>query len=274
MIIISYLSSSKGELDRMSLVCKSWLPLCRFHLFNEVIYQDTFAAFLVASPHAIRYVAPHVRKVTFRGHYSTFQQDCDHRRSFFRLTRVNHIQIEHFSINDDIFQSISQILAISKVSAINLRSLHFASFGNFAKLIERVDTSLRSLSIDGVSWDPIPRVSADLTHSERVPVGPSSLQIISVKFSNTRIFLNWLAYGVPSTGIVPHEQLGSRRNFPKLSRLCITDILAEEASTVGIFLSGAGDSLEHVELGVAAHDLRSKNTDCEYCYWDAPFEGN
>ncbi|KAF8970215.1 hypothetical protein BDZ97DRAFT_1725414 [Flammula alnicola] len=258
-IILGNFCTSKQGLSSFSLVCKSWLSLCRDYLFAEVNYHADFARLLASSTHAALTIGPHIRKVTLKG--PVLDHEMKHRilDSILCLPGLTALHVERFGW-DSTISLPSESPSFQRLFILNLRSTNFPSFAALAEFLD-LFSALQELSLDDVSWEALGCLSAEKEFTEGTTLKPSSLKKLRSMFCHNRILLNWLSYGVVSDGAVMEGDAKNRRSFPHLVSLSLPDILPGEADILGVFLAILGESLETVEVGILVHNFDTRNHD-------------
>ncbi|KIM42336.1 hypothetical protein M413DRAFT_409612 [Hebeloma cylindrosporum] len=261
-MILDNFHQSKQDLSTCSVVCKAWLPVCRYHLFAAVSYHAEFAHLLASSTHASLTISPYIRTITLKGPLAQHKENNLLIDSILSLPSVTSLQIERIvwirvcmKLPSSFTLALSGSSATLALLSLNLRQVNFPSCSALADFLG-LFTSLQNLTLENVSWDGVGSKSG-----ERVPfLSSSSLKILRVIFSNNRIILNWLHHGIVSDAILERET-ACHRSFPHLKMLSFSDILPREADIMGAFLDSLGDSLEHLEAGILIQDLDGRNND-------------
>ncbi|KAF8899766.1 hypothetical protein CPB84DRAFT_1730771 [Gymnopilus junonius] len=259
-MILDNIRDSKFHLSNCSLVCGSWLHLCRYHLFNEVNFRSDFARFLSSSPHAAHTVAPYIRKVVIKGNM-TVRGDGDFLiKSAFQLPVLRSLHVARFS-----WECIKSPLdlalgtpAVIQLSVLQLQSVSFASFKILADFFDSLSV-LQDLSLDNISWDALGCNSTeDRCFQDHAPK-QSSFKKLHLASCHNIVVLNWLLYGIVSD--MPIEDTNSCRQFPRLVALSFPDILPAEANTFGTFLFSLGETLQHLDLGILVQSNDGRSLD-------------
>ncbi|KDR72589.1 hypothetical protein GALMADRAFT_126194 [Galerina marginata CBS 339.88] len=259
-LILDNIHDSKEDLSNCSVVCKSWLPASRYHLFGEVHFRPDLAQLISSSTHAATTIAPYIRKVTIQGNLIVQEKKDSVLKSILRLPKLTSLRVEKFAWVG--FQVPVALAADARQSVrllkLELRSVHFPSFEILAEFLD-LFSALQELSLDNVSWDRLGCILAE--GSVRNPVlKPSSLTKLHVTSCHNVAVLNWLQYGLISD-VVTDGDTKYHRLFPRLVVLSLPDILPGEAKTLGVLLSTLGETLEHLDAGILVSD--SKNLDIE-----------
>lgn len=262
-MILDNFHQSKQDLSMCSVVCKAWLPVCRYHLFAVVNYHAEFAHLLTSSTHASLTISPYIRTITLKGPLLQHQENNLLIDSILSLPRVTSLQIEKIGWDSVCMPGppsrfTPALLGSSTPHALlslNLRQVNLPSFSGLADFLG-LFTSLQSLTLEDVSWDVIGCRSGE----GATFVSSASLKNLRVIFSNNRIILNWLHHGIVS-GAILESGTTYRRSFPHLTVLSFSDILPGEADILGAFVDSLGDSLECLEVGILIQDLDGRNTD-------------
>lgn len=263
--ILDSLHDSKKDLSTCSIVCKSWLPTCRFHLFSEVIYNPEFARFLNSSMHALNSIAPYIKQVFMKGPFS--QEDETYIvHSILRLQRVFKLHIQAFNWeSDEASNSTSFISSIPKtifshlLTSLTLRLIIFPSFTVLTALLDAF-VVLQELSFFDVTWGTHHILGGNASNQSTV-LKQSTLKKLCIESCNNRRLLNWLLYGVMSEATFPNMNDGEqpRRSFPHLVALTIHDILPGEKDILTGFMATLGESLEHLEVGFLPYKSDNRN---------------
>ena len=270
--ILDNLHDSKKDLSTCSIVCKSWLPTCRFHLFAGVIYNPEFARFLDSSKHALKTIAPYIKQVIMKGPFSQKDETYISAHSTLRLERVFKLHIQSFNWESDeatsfIF-SIPDTIFSHNLSSLTLRFIIFPSFTVFTALLDAF-VVLQELSIFDVTWGARHNLGAS---NQSIVLKQSSLKKLCIESCNNRQFLNWLLYGVISEATFPNMNDGEQpfRSFPYLVALTIHDILPGEGDILTGFMVALGESLEYLEVGFLPHKTDNRNVN-ESMLWFQQF---
>jgi hypothetical protein len=264
--ILDNLHDSKKDLSTCSIVCKSWLPTCRFHLFSEVIYNPEFARFLDSSMHALNSIAPYIKHVIMRGPFSPKDETYISAHSILRLERVFKLHIQTFDWeSDEALNSTSFIFSIPEtifshhLTSLNLRFIIFPSFTVLTALLDAFAV-LQELSISDVTWGAHHNLGGNGSNQSTV-LKQSTLKKLCIESCNNRGLLNWLLYGAMSGATFPDLNDGDqpRRSFPYLVALTIHDILPGEWDILTEFMAALGESLEHLEVGFLPYKFDNRN---------------
>ncbi|KAF8801108.1 hypothetical protein BYT27DRAFT_7198706 [Phlegmacium glaucopus] len=265
--ILDHLHDSKKDLSVCSVVCKSWLPTCRFHLFAEVIYNPEFARFLDSSTHALNSITPYIKQVTMKGPFSQKDESyiSSHSISRFKLEGVVKLHIETFNWEsvESLNSTSSSFLIPETIFSHQLASLtlRFINFPSFAILTTFLDSFvvLQELSIFDVTWGAHHSLGGNASKESAV-MKQSNLKKLYIERCNNQVLLNWLRFGVMSeatfqnlNGEQPH------RSFPHLVTLSIYDILPGEGGMLSGFMSALGASLEYLEVGFLPYSFDYRN---------------
>ena len=261
-MILDNFHQSKQDLSTCSVVCKAWLPVCRYHLFAVVKYHAEFAYLLASSTHASLTISPYIRTITLKGPLPQHQENNLLIDSILSLPRVTSLQIEKIGWDSVCVKPPSYFTlglwgpsTPRALLSLNLRQVNLPSFSELADFLG-LFTSLQNLTLEDVSWDGVGCRSGE----GATFVSSSSLKNLRVTFSNNRIILNWLYHGIVSNAMV-ESGTTEPRSFPHLTMLSFSDILPGEADILGAFLDSLGDSLECLEVGILIQDLDGRNTD-------------
>lgn len=249
-MILNNIRHSKIHLSNCSLVCKSWLHLCRYHLFSEVTFRGDFARFLSSSPHTRLTIAPYIRKVVIKSNL-TDQEDKDFLiQSAFRLPMLRSLHVERFSW-EGMQSPLDLALGTPSLRQLSIFALHSVSFTSFKILTDLFDSlfALRDLSLDNVSWDTLGCGPAEDRCFQGSTPNQLSLEKLHLASCHNMVVLNWLLYGIISDSYI-EVHTDSHRPFPHLVALSFTDILPTEVKVLGTFLASLGETLEHLDLGI------------------------
>jgi hypothetical protein len=265
--ILDNLHDSKKDLSTCSIVCKSWLPTCRFHLFAEVIYNPEFARFLDSSMHAFNSIAPYIKQVTMKGPFSQEDELYVSAYSILRLERVFKLHIQTFNWeSDEALNSTSFIFSIPEIifsHHLTSLTLRFIIFPSFTVLTALLDTfvALQELSIFDVTWGGAHHNLGGNASNQSTILKQSTLKKLCIENCNNRRLLNWLLYGVMLEATFPNMNDGEQpcRSFPYLVALTIHDILPGEGDILTGFMAALGESLEHLEVGFLPYKSDNRN---------------
>ena len=255
--ILDNLHDSKKDLSTCSIVCKSWLPTCRFHLFAEVIYNPEFAGFLDSSMHALNSIAPYIKQVIMKGPFSQKDESFISAHSTLRLEKVFKLHIQSFNWESD--QATSFIFSMPEtifsphLTSLTLQFIIFPSFTVLTSLLDAF-VVLQELSIFDVTW------GAHNASNQSTVLKQSALKKLCIKSCNNRRLLNWLLYGVLSEATFLNINDGEQphRSFPFLVTLTIHDILPGEGDILTKFMAALGKSLEHLEVGFLPYRVNNR----------------
>ncbi|KAF8157010.1 hypothetical protein B0H34DRAFT_711615 [Crassisporium funariophilum] len=261
--ILDNLHDSKRDLSVCSTVCRSWLPTCRYHLFAEVAYQPDFAQLLYTSTHAAETIAPHIRKIIFKGPLSQYTDKNVLYRSFLHLNRLTKLYLERISWESMDPLTLTPFTApklatASNLAVLDLKYIHFPSFAVLAEFLDSF-LALQELSVESVTWDCIGSISAGSASPVAAILPPSSLKKLHIAFCHNRVVLNWLRYGVTSD--IVQDDKAPQRLFPRLAALSLPDILPGDAEIVGAFLVALGECLECLEVGFLLNEHAGRDSD-------------
>lgn len=262
--ILDNLHDSREDLSVCSIVCKSWLPTCRFHLFAEVIYSPEFARFLDSSTHVLNSIAPYIKQITVKGPFSQKDKSYILSHSISRLEGVVKLHIEAFnweSVEPLNSTSFSFLIPETKISQqLTSLTLRFINFPSFTVLTAFLDAFvvLQELSIVDVTWGAHHSLGGNASKRWTV-LKQSNLKKLYIERCNNQALLNWLRYGVMSFQNLNDEQ--PHRSFPHLVTLSIYDILPGERGMLSGFMSALGENLEHIEVGFLPCNLDYRNVD-------------
>ena len=264
--ILDNLHDSKKDLSTCSIVCKSWLPTCRFHLFAEVIYSPEFARFLNSSMHALNSIAPYIKQVIMKGPFSQEDETYISAHSILRLERVFKLHIHTFNWESDealnstsFISSIPETIFSHHLTSLTLRFIIFPSFTVLTALLDAFIV-LQELSIFDVTWGAHHILGGNASDQSTV-LKQSTLKKLCIESCNNRRLLNWLLYGITSEATFLNMNDGeqSRRSFPYLAALTIHDILPGEGDILTGFMATLGESLEHLEVGFLPYKSDNRN---------------
>jgi hypothetical protein len=264
--ILDSLHDSKKDLSTCSIVCKSWLPTCRYHLFAEVIYNPKFARFLDSSMHALNSIAPYIKQVIMKGPFSQEDETYISVHSILRLERVFKLHIQAFNWeSDEALNSTSFISSIPKtifshrLTSLTLRFIIFPSFTVLTAFLDAF-VVLQELSFFDVTWGAHHILGGNASNQSTV-LKQSTLKKLCIESCNNRRLLNWLLCGVMSEAPFPNMNDGEqpRRSFPHLVALTIYDILPGERDILTGFMATLGESLEHLEVGFLPYKSDNRN---------------
>lgn len=261
-IIINNLHNSKADLITSSTVCKLWLSLSWYHLFGEVNYRPDFAKHLATSTHAMSAIAPYIRKVGLKGPVSGYGEMNILAESILCLPSLRELHIERASWdklgeNMTFPHPTSVDSAFHRITRIFFKSVRFSSFSTLSYFLD-LFSALEELCLENVSWDDLGTASDGVVGAAKSK--HSSLKKLRITFCHNRVVLNWLHYGVISdTSQGPSTILNSRQ-YPRLRRLSLPDVLPGESDILGTFLAGLGESLENLEVGILVDSLDVRTT--------------
>ena len=264
--ILDNLHDSKKDLSTCSIVCKSWLPTCRFHLFAEVVYNPEFARFFDSSMHALNSIAPYIKQVIMKGPFSQKDETYISPHSILRLGTVFKLHIQTFNWeNHEALYSTSFIFSMPEtifshhLTSLTLRFIIFPSFTVLTALLDAF-VVLQELSIFDVTWGAHHNSGGNASNQSTV-LKQSTLKKLCIESCNNRGLLNWLLYGVMSEATFPNLNQGEQphRSFPYLVALTIHDILPGEGDILTGFMAALGESLEHLEVGFLPYNNRNIN---------------
>ena len=264
--ILDNLHDSKKDLSTCSIVCKSWLPTCRFHLFAQVVYNPEFARFLDSSTHALNSIAPYIKQVIMKGPFSQNDESFISAPSTLRLERVFKLHIQSFNWDsDEALNSTSFIFSIPEtifshhLTSLTLRFIIFPSFTILTALLDAF-VVLQELSIFDVTWGAHLSLGGKVSNRSTV-LKQSTLKKLCIESCNNRRLLNWLLYGVMSEAVFPNMNDGEQpcRSFPYLVALTIHDILPGEGDILTGFMAALSESLEHLEVGFLPYKSDNRN---------------
>ncbi|TFK41619.1 hypothetical protein BDQ12DRAFT_646138 [Crucibulum laeve] len=248
--ILAKLYSSKSALSASSLVCRSWLPVCRFHLFSDVTLSSAFFDFLVSSPHAMLTVTRYIRNATFRGSWCATITTPSAKSLLVHLESLVQLRLETWSWDGRGWLGVA-MFAIPKgqfakqLTTLDLRRVHFSSFAVFTHFIGGF-FMLKDLGLDNVSWD---HEMGKFRRSSLSPATPvfQQLKKLCIKSCLYTPILSWLSSLSPGFSEAVTDHVPSTR-IP-LEELSLPDILPGEVGFIGRFLRSLGPSLNHLEIG-------------------------
>jgi hypothetical protein len=222
--IIDQLHDDISALKSCSLVCRPWLPPCRRYLLADIPCSghrlpEFFDLLKKPSSSFSRYT----RRLFIHGNYilaPTVPSECPQ----LQITSLflYNIEAKHIPANLPLIFSAVTILELDRVFGLTLADLAriFCSFPCLQTF--SFNDGLRR----GEKYE-IPESNLDL---------PTNLQSMSVCCKELKTFLGWFL---------------SRKNIPRLTTLRLHFV---ERSDIGAFprlLQALGDSLEHLDLGLA-----------------------
>jgi hypothetical protein len=256
-----------STLTTCSLVCKSWLPSSRYHLFHEFNITPDFVKSMRSSLHAMETVAPYIRNVGLCGAWMAEEQyDFDSVMSFLlELDNVQGLYMETWSW--DVLNSATSDFLIKakgnffhKIKKLHLKYAHFPSLSLLVQFICAFPM-MEDLSLDNVTWDhelhPLssslpPLLVNDTTVKVRErDVHPIHLTTLYVRSCPVKPILSWLFNGAWDELIGPIQD----QPIPPIRILSLPEILSDETNMVAAILTALGPSLQHVELGFMARRL-------------------
>jgi hypothetical protein len=256
--IIDHLHSFKHSLSACSIVCQSWFPASRYHLFLDVNLSPNLVRFLLSAPHAMETITPYLRDVTLGGAWIWEQRsEFDVVISLLlNLENSRGLHLETWSW--DYLSNVSKDLLLrsagpffENITDISLKYICFPSFSMLLEFIGRFPM-LRTLSFDNVTWNfdedrHSPQTSGETQTRFLRPLGLTKLYVRSCLVEP---ILSWL-FGDD----LIHDLNGQESLKPAVRVLYLPEILPRELDIVRRVLRGLGSFLQHVELGILAHDL-------------------
>lgn len=259
-VILDHLHTSKQDLSACSLVCRSWLPVCRYHLFGEMNYSADLARVIERSTHAHSAIVPYIRKVTIQG-FNPLSNATKEKRMIFilNLPNLHHLHIEKCDWSRWGFPTSLSLdtPSVCRLSTLHLRSVHFPSFATLANFLDQFIT-LQNLSLDSLSWNELTYNSGQYGFLRTSVLKPSTLRKLHIVFCHNIVVLNWLQYGVISDGVLGGDLI-QHRIFSHLVSVVVPDIQPTEATTFRAFIVTLGEPLEHLEMGILLQDHGGPN---------------
>ncbi|TFK71883.1 hypothetical protein BDN72DRAFT_837018 [Pluteus cervinus] len=256
--ILDELHDSKPSLSLCSVVCKSWFPRCRYHLFSDVRLTEKFVRSVESSPNAKRSIEPYIRSVALGGGWAREELDWDKIVSFFQgLQRVDRLELETWSWSYLSASSARVLLSgmgsiFQTIRTLKLTYIRFTSFQKLVSFVGRF-SRLEDLMLDNVSWDQEEESQdTNIESLEAPPFGPPrQLRRISIRASPNRALLLWLLFAKDRNQDAS-SRMGHEHALP-LRTLILPEILPSESALVARLLQASGSSLEHLELGFLTH---------------------
>ena len=242
--IIDHLHSFKHSLATCSIVCQSWFPASRYHLFLDINLSPNLVHFLHSSPHAMETITPYIHNVTLGGAWLLEQRsEFDTTISLLlMLDNVRGLSLETWCW--DFLSNASKNLLLRSqgtfswnVTDINMRYIRFPSFSTLVEFIGKFPM-LRTLSLDNVTWnfDNECHISGE---PQVCSFRPLHLIKLYVQSCFVEPILSWL-FGDAFTHNAP---------TPPIRVLALPETLPGELDIVGNVLRILGSNLQHVELG-------------------------
>ncbi|KAG6865439.1 hypothetical protein C0991_002515 [Blastosporella zonata] len=255
--IIDNLYSHKPTLLICSIVCKSWLPRCRYYLFSTVDLTPKLVKFLTSSPHSLNTIVPYIKDAFLGGAWLPAQrEEYDQVISLvLNLDGVRGLSIETWSW--DFISPISKGLILNangiifqNITRLHLQYLRFPSFDVLATAISSF-SNIEDLSFDNVTWD-------QCEHQISSPILFPQLKKLHIRSSLVQPILGWLFGSMITTAQALHS-------------LSLPELLSSDIHVVGHLLRTLGPSLRHFEVGFLVHnydnqDMRNLSDAIDFSY--------
>lgn len=250
--IIDYLHDDKASLAACGLICRTWLPSSRYHLFSNITLSiNSIRSFAELLQNPFNNVALMVRHLTVAPHPAPYGASVDEKRRaqsaaiFGILPRVttylhaikslglHDLDLTSYACPPEILQFI--LSNLSGVEELELSSLKVCGLQDAIDIICAFPL-LRSLSLDAFGWDTRdqllhlsnPSYSSTSRYQQRPPFTVNSIDLASAP---PREFIDWLLNPVPSIRTV--------RCIPCAYR---------EVEYPSLILSRAGASVQEIEV--------------------------
>ncbi|KAG6836722.1 hypothetical protein H0H93_004566 [Arthromyces matolae] len=230
--ILDYLWNHGPTLSSCSIVCKAWLPCCRYHLFGDVNLTPEFAKFFTQG---LGSISPYIRNVAIR---SLSHKDEYDEVIFFllKLDGIRGLSFEDWSWDllgptskDSLLNTKAPIF--DNLTKLHLRSLQFPSCSVLMALIDRFSI-LEDLSFDNVIWGLEDSI-------DRKPYNAQHLKRLHIRSSNVQPLLAWVSGGDDSA-----EGISTNLSVVELPDLSLSDL-----GLAGGIIRRLGSSLRHLEVG-------------------------
>ena len=233
-IIIDFLHDDKHELGTCALVCKSWLPASRYHLFRSITIRSHNIGQFVQ---------------LMRCRYTTFPSYTVHldigvkNRSFFtprsshislilRLLPLCYLGMTHVNLDQNsLGRSLNDFKAIT---ALEFTFVGLSTCGSLLDILVATPL-LESVRLFEVYWKGVGDIPASQSFQH--------LSILSTHCEGNSQILGWLSKG----------------SLPVLSRLSIR----ARSSPQGEFLRALGSSLEHLVVKISVNQHHDKQNESQ-----------
>lgn len=259
---LDHLHFSKSTLSTCSVVCKSWLPTTRYHLFFEINLTPDLVQSIQSSNHAMETVAPYLRNVELCGAWMSRKRDVDHIISFLlELDNVQGLCMETWSWND-LNNATSDMLIkaqgnfFGKIKTLHLKYAHFPSFSTLTQFIQAFPM-IEDLAFDNVTWDheehplssSLPPALVDTVKAREQDMHDIRLTALHIRCCLIKPILRWL-FNVGRAGPSDPNQ---EQSIPLIRILSLPEILPSETNEVAAALRTLGPFLQHVDLGFMSY---------------------
>jgi hypothetical protein len=198
-MIIDYLYYDKRALGRCGLVCKSWLPTSRFHLFSTIRLKPCnidIALAILCPSHST--VLSYVRRVEIYGGEDMGPETCRSLQQLPPLSAVETLWLYYFRWDSQTFSPMDKLFPFFRnITTLQLDLVEFETLRMAFEFISSA-TSLECLrlgSIHGGGWKGID--AASLT---QFPMPPLKQIIFDRRFYMPALF-DWLYLGRPVASV-------------------------------------------------------------------------
>jgi hypothetical protein len=235
--VLDFLHDDRVVLYACAVVCKAWLPSCRFHLFSCILLHTWNAqkfSTLLDSPLHTSAITPYVRSLYLlegRGRDSTGPPWLN--KGVLRiaaLTSVTKLQLEYLKweeLEDDSRTALASILP--RLEELHFLHSYFETFGQLVDLI-CICRSLRRLRLE-----VNPMVDEPAVELEKLP-SPGSLQGLDLDSYHCDNTIRWL---------LMHEH-----SYANLTTLIMRSVYQEHVPSLARFLRALGRTLRFFNVGV------------------------
>jgi hypothetical protein len=261
--VIDYFRDEYWTMRMCSLVCRSWLPPCRRHIFRSVVfyakcshhatsYSQRLHSMLLNAPH----IASYIQELKMYESNMEYWIGSDQSlplvlRSLTNLNKIEFRRLCWTSLSLDLKQSITSVLELPSLTFIVIEDGSFVDIDHLLSLLEHT-RALTRLSLTGISTlnpDPLMHKDRGATEQEQerseILHQQSSLVHLRLAMRNYPLFVRWL--------------LGPRSAFEvsHIHTLHIPDYHLSDALATNRLLRAIGNSLIHIQLCVP-YDISSQ----------------
>lgn len=240
--ILDFLHEDRKALKKCSLICRSWYPSARYHLYSRIYLPSPTACRLLHQLfESSSYLGQFTRYLNLSKAMSpTSDKDSEDTNSklavlwpplFAALPHVEELELSFLEIDTPFHTAL--LPNFPRLTTLTLQYCRFPSFGHFAAALLSFP-SLRQCTLRGISWESTQPAFAGAVPAERGSVPQISITSLTLgRDIDLQVLVEWLL----------QEHL-----CDALEAVVACCAFAQDAVILGELLRAAAPTLRHVDL--------------------------